>query len=100
MFLALYNAKYLNLEYSNLLLDYLSGTPFKDRIVDGVPEGVMVSHKIGTSANDSTFSDCGIVYAPNRHYLLCVGSNGGDERAAARFMAEVSKAAYDYVINN
>lgn len=100
MFLALYNATYLSPEHSEEILNYLANTPFNEKIAAGVPEGISVSHKIGISANDETFSDCGIIYAPNRHYLLCVGSNGGDERQANRFMADVSKAVYDYVIKN
>ncbi len=99
-FSALYNATFINVEHSNKILEYLTNTPFNDKIAAGVPEGVMVSHKIGVSANDNTFSDCGIVYAPNRNYILCLGSNGGDEKDAAKFMAEVSEAVYRYVINN
>lgn len=100
MFLALYNAKYVNVEHSQQILEYLTNTPFNSKIVAGVPENVIVSHKIGVSAQDNTFSDCGIIYAPNRNYILCLGSNGGDEKQASKFMAEVSKAVYKYVINN
>lgn len=100
IFIALYDAKYVNVEHSNKLLEYLANTPFDDRIAAGVPEDVIVSHKIGTATLDETFSDCGIIYAPNRNYFLCLGSNGGDEKRAAKFMAEVSSAVYKYVINN
>lgn len=100
LFIALYDAKYVNVENSEKILNYLTQTPFKEQIVAGVPKGIVVSHKIGVSANDQTFSDCGIVYAPNRNYLLCIGSNGGDKIRANEFMVEISKAAYDYVINN
>lgn len=100
LFIALYNATFINAEHSNKILEYLANTPFNDKIAAGVPEGVMISHKVGVSADDKTFSDCGIVYAPNRNYILCLGSNGGDEKVAAKFMEEVSKAVYKYVINN
>lgn len=100
MFLALYNATYVNLDHSQKILGFLANTQFNDKIRAGVPEDVAVAHKIGTAGAENTFSDCGIVYAPNRHYILCVGSNGGDEKRAAQFMAEVSKAAYDFVIGN
>ncbi len=96
----LYNASYINAKDSQKILNYLLNSPFNDKIVAGVPQDIPVAHKIGTSVPDDTFSDCGIVYAPNRNYLLCLGSNGGDEVRAAKFMAEISKAAYDYVINN
>jgi len=100
MFLALYNAQYVNIEYSQKILEYLNQSPFNDKIVAGVPETILVAHKIGISAGDETFSDCGIIYAPNRQYLLCVGSNGANEESANQFMAEVSRAAYQFVINN
>lgn len=100
LFITLYDAKYVSIEHSNTILEYLTHTPFNDKIAAGVPENVTVSHKIGTSAGDATFSDCGIVYASNRHYLLCLGSNGGEERTASKFMSEVSKAVYQYVINH
>lgn len=100
IFLSLYDAKYVNIEHSNLILTYLANTPFDTRIVAGVPEDVRVAHKIGTASADNTYSDCGIVYAPNRHYLLCVGAMGGSERDADSFIAEVSRAVYEYVINN
>ena len=100
LFLALYDAKYVNVQDSTKILSYLADTPFVDRIVAGVPSGVVVSHKIGTASGDNTFSDCGIVYAPNRHYILCLGSAGVSEKTASAFMAEVSKAVYEYVIKN
>jgi beta-lactamase class A len=100
LFIALYDAKYVNAEHSNKILEYLANTPFKDKIAAGIPEDILVSHKIGVSAGDETFSDCGIIYAPNRNYILCLGSNGANEKSANKFMAEVSKAAYQYVINN
>ncbi|MGC9610976.1 MAG: serine hydrolase [Minisyncoccia bacterium] len=100
MFVALYNAKYVSIGHSQQILEYLNNSPFKGKIVAGVPEDIPVAHKIGISEGDETFSDCGIVYAPNRNYLLCLGSNGGDEKKADKFMSEVSKAAYDYVIEN
>jgi len=100
MFIALYNAKYDNAQDSQLILDYLDNSTFKDQIPAGVPNGVSVADKFGVNAGDKTFSDCGIVYAPNRNFLLCLGSVGADQKAANSFMAEISKAAYDYVVKN
>lgn len=100
MFLALYNSSYLDLKYSDKILEYLANTPFNDKIRAGVPDDIVVSHKIGVAIDNKTFSDCGIIYAPNRNYLLCLGSNGGNEKLASDFMSEVSEVVYDYVINN
>lgn len=100
LFIALYDAKYVGAEDSEMILEYLANTPFETKIAAGVPDSVLVSHKIGVAGSDFTYSDCGIVYAPNRHYLLCLGSVGAPEEVAARFMAEISEAAYNYVISN
>lgn len=100
LFLSLYDAKYVSVEHSNKILTHLANTPFKDKIEAGVPQGITVSHKIGVAVPDDTYSDCGIVYAPNRPYLLCLGSVGASEERAVEFMKEVSKAAYAYVIEN
>lgn len=100
MFLSLYNATYINLEHSNEILGYLATTPFDKQIDAGVPEGVEVSHKIGVSDPDQTYSDCGIVYAPSRHYLICAALQGGNQLQANNFLREVSAAAYNYVIGN
>jgi beta-lactamase class A len=100
MFLALYNSKYLSLENSDKVLKYLANSRFDEKIVSGLPENIPVSHKIGISGGNMTFSDCGIIYAPQRHYLLCVGSNGAGEQMANKFMTEVSREVYNYVITN
>jgi len=100
MFVALYNAKYDDPADSQMILSYLDDSTFNDQIVAGVPADIPVAHKFGVDAADKTYSDCGIVYAPNRNFLLCLGSIGGDQKAANAFMKEISSAAYAYVINN
>jgi beta-lactamase class A len=100
MLLALYNSSYLNIENSNKILTYLANSPFNEKIAAGLPKNILVAHKIGISAEVGTFSDCGIVYAPSRNYILCLGSNGGNEKIANQFMSEISAAVYDFVINN
>lgn len=100
MFIALYDAHYINAEHSNQLLQYLSNSPFNNKIVAGVPAGIPISHKEGIYTPNNTYSDCGIVYIPNRNYILCMSMEGGNEDMANRFMSEVSKATYIFVANN
>ena len=100
MFISLYNATYIDLDNSNYILEHLTRTPFSDKIVAGIPVDILASHKIGIANDKNTFSDCGIVYAPNRNYILCLGISGTDEKNANQFMTEISTATYDYVINN
>jgi beta-lactamase class A len=100
MFLSLYNAQYVSDIHSNQILDYLSQSPFDNQLVAGVPKDVLVSHKIGVSTDDMTYTDCGIVYAPNRNYILCVSSQGVPQETAAKFIVAISKAAYNFVISH
>ena len=100
MFLSLYNAKFVDLEHSQIILSYLDHSIFNDEIPAGVPESISVAHKVGMQVESNSYTDCGIVYAPNRNYLLCVGSEGADKATADKFIAEISHAAYDFVINN
>lgn len=100
MFNALYNASYIDIQHSQFILEELTRTPFNNGIVAGVPKDIKVSHKVGIADQYKAYSDCGIVYAPQRSYLLCVGSEGADKAIAERFMSEISTAAYNYVINN
>lgn len=101
MFLALYNATYLNLEHSQLVLNHLANTQFDAMIVRGVDDAdIVVSHKVGMAAGDETYSDCGIVYVPDRHYALCLGVAGLSEPIADGLMAAVSRETYRFVIEN
>ncbi len=100
MFIALYEGTYDTPQDSNMILKYLDDSDFNNAIVAGVPESVGVSHKIGMDDTDMTYRDCGIVYAPQRNYILCVGSAGASQDVANQFMSEISKAAYDFVTNN
>ena len=100
MFMSLYNAVYLSTTDSQKILRYLSQSDFNDQIVSGVPKDMLISHKIGVNEKDKTYSDCGIVYAPARPYIICVGSVGAPKKDADSFMKSVSRTVYEYVINN
>jgi beta-lactamase class A len=96
---SLYLSSYLTRTASNEILDVLTRTTFRDKIPAGVPPDIPVAHKIGifnTSEEQDAYSDCGIVYAPKRPYLLCIMVQG-DEEAARAYMHIISKTVYQYV---
>jgi beta-lactamase class A len=96
---ALYFSSVLSKETSQKMLDLLSKTKFSDKLVAGVPDEIMVAHKIGNFIDDDGnkgFRDCGIVYASSRPYILCMFSLG-DETLARDRMQRASKTIYDYV---
>jgi beta-lactamase class A len=100
MFISLYNASYVSIDNSQLILDDLTKTPFDDQIVAGLPAGVRVAHKIGIADQYQVYSDCGIVYIPDRNYLLCLASQGVSQKNADAFMKEVSATVFSYVNSN
>lgn len=99
-FRILYNSTFLSKEYSEKALRLLSETDFNQGLVAGVPTGVKVAHKFGERQADATtkqLHDCGIVYYPDKPYLLCVMTRGKDFDKLASFIAQVSKIVYDVV---
>lgn len=105
IFRSLYLSSYLQNEDSNYILDILTKTIFQDKIPAGIPSAVKVAHKIGVfdvdlksnGQTEDVYSDCGIVYVPQRPYILCVFSQTSDEEAKNN-ISYISKMVYDYVI--
>jgi len=99
-FRVLFNSTYLNENFSEEALRILSQTKFKDGLVGGVPNKIMVSHKFGHAlVNDqgtvkSELHDCGIVYYPNHPYLLCVMTKGKDPIELESVIQDISAEVY------
>lgn len=91
----LYYSCFLSVDHSQEILGYLTGSADGTRLQAGVPEGVDVAHKIG-SFSDITQSDCGIVYVPDRRYLLCVMLDADTETASGHIQ-KISEMVYNYV---
>ncbi len=99
VFRNLYLSSYLTDEHSNKILDLLANSEFNDKLPAGLPGGTKMAHKIGVfeQANSKTvYNDCGIVYAVNRPYILCVMA-ATDEQTARSEMIAYSKMVYSFV---
>lgn len=99
-FRILYNSTFLNKEYSEDALHLLSNTEFSNGIVAGVPPSIKVAHKFGEreiSSDVKQLHDCGIVYLPNRPYLLCIMTRGKNFDKMMLVIQEASKIVYDSV---
>ena len=103
-FRILYNTTILSQAMSEHALALLAEADFREGLVAGVPPGVTVAHKFGErgvdgpdGAPDLQLHDCGIVYHPARHYLLCVMTEGRDYGAMARAIAAVSREVYGQI---
>lgn len=98
---SLYLSSYIPEKYSNKILAILTETQYLDKIPAGVPSGIKVAHKIGVTekldVSESVFTDCGIVYVPQRPYILCMRTKGTDDSQASLHMKDISKIIYEYV---
>ena len=100
IFRSLYLSSSLSEKNSNYILNILTKTIPKDKIVAGVPDTIKVAHKIGVfeelTTSENVFIDCGIIYVPNRPYILCAFVLDTDEQAK-KHISYISKIIYDYV---
>lgn len=91
---ALAEASYLSRPQSDLALDILARQQRRDRIPRHLPADVSVSHKTGEITG--VRHDAGIVWAPDRPYLVCLFSKDVPDHAAAEeAMARLSRRLFD-----
>jgi len=101
LFRILFNASYLSKQSSEAALSLLAQTQFDKGLRAGVPVEIRIAHKFGERiSNDGKeyqLHDCGIVYAPEKPYLLCVMTKGKDFDKMAELIASVSKKVFSHV---
>jgi len=75
----LFNVSYLNRKYSEVALDLLSQSQYKDWIVKNIPKDIVVAHKFWERQIISPdwkiiyqLHDCWIVYYSKYPYLICI----------------------------
>jgi beta-lactamase class A len=101
-FRILYNSTYLSREYSERALKLLTQTDFSQGIESGVPNPITIAQKFGeytVKDNKGTIikrelHNCGIVYYPQKPYLLCVMTKGKDFTPLEHLIAEISRTIY------
>ncbi len=98
-FRVLYNASYVSREKSEELLLFLAHSEFNNGLRVGVPKDIAIAHKFGerTTADVAQLHDCGIVYAKNSPYILCVMTQGKDIASLASVIADISRMVYQIV---
>lgn len=99
-FRILYSASFLSRENSQYLLEILNETKFTSFLRVGIPEYIPFPHKFGINLEGHSFNDSGIVYIPNRPYLITVILQGDgsetEEQRAKEIMNHISKISYAY----
>ncbi len=92
----LMQVKYISRKTRDLLLDYLTHTEFNDRLPGGLPPRVRIAHKIGTLPG--VVNDVGIVFAPQRTYIISVMSRDVSEDDATQMISAVSRTVYQFEV--
>jgi beta-lactamase class A len=105
----LYNATYLSREMSNKAMALLTETSFNSGIEQGVPSAVKVAEKFGerTVADRATnralsreLHDCGMIYYPDKPYVLCIMTQGREFDGLLQTIKEISASTYTFVENS
>lgn len=104
-FRLLYSATYLGPEMSELALNYLSLTDFRNGVKKGVNTNIPVADKFGERAFQSSNSqitayelhDCGIVYHERHPYFLCVMTQGPNKQDLPEIIQKISKTVFTEV---
>jgi len=105
----LYSATYLSETSSENALLTMSKSTYKDGLSAGVPSDITIAQKFGESADSNPqgttitgieLHNCGIVYAKNHPYTICVMTRANgvvDQKQLATIIKNISKIVYDYV---
>ncbi len=104
-FRILYNATYLTPEDSEKALEILTAVDFPQGLSSAVPAGIKVANKFGErtfytpqgTLLSRELHDCGIIYGPDKPYLLCIMTRGGDFDQLASVIQKIGKIVYDEV---
>ncbi len=101
---SLYSSSYLKPEYSQQILELLSQDQVVKFLIRGLGEGVRYAHKFGESAAIYSYLDAGIVYVPNRPYVIVVMVQDVEgkerlsrEQAGEEIFERVARLSYGYV---
>lgn len=99
MFAMLYNRELIAPDASDVMIGVLQDEFYSHGIQRAVPEGVLVAHK--TDAFGSVRSDCGIVFAARRDFVICAltldneDRSRGIENAAFQLISALTRIVYD-----
>ncbi len=96
----LYTSNFLKSENSEKILEYMARANFTDYLSQGIPKNIKFAHKYGENKEHYLFADSGVVYVPNRPYMLTVMIKGSDWSSETRqwatsLMKEISERAYN-----
>ena len=92
----LYNGKVINEQRSKEMIELLKQCADTTKLVEGLPANTVIAHKSGDAELEAGNynHDGGIIYLPNRNYILSVYTKDVTDPAA--IMKEISQFVYKY----
>jgi len=107
LYRVLYNASYLNEEMSEKALRYLSKSAFRDGMASGIPQNIEIAGKHGewtvSVAKDGEeeelyqLHEFGIIYHPNRPFLVGIMVRGDDFNKLMKSIRDITRLVYEEV---
>jgi beta-lactamase class A len=98
IFRQLFYATYLSKEMSERTLKVLGKSTFQGGLRGGVPLEIPLAHKFGervlADTDNRQLHDCGIVYMPERPYIICVMTRGTDFQILDSFITDISRMVF------
>lgn len=103
-FRILYNGTFLNHDKSEEALSMMSKVVFDKGLRAGTPSDITIAHKYGYAVIQKDpsvieLSDCGIIYKPEKPYILCVMARGADPETVSTYIRDVAAKTYEMVSN-
>lgn len=90
----IYEGEILGSPYQEKFYSYLTKTDFEERIPAGLPSYVTVAHKIGNEIQ--IVNDCGLVFAEQNPYVICLLSKGVSEAEALKVLPQISHLVWTF----
>ncbi len=105
LYRVLFNASYLNEDMSEKALRYLSKSMFRDGMASGIPPGIEIACKHGErtvavkGGQEDAYQlhEIGIIYHPNRPFLLGIVARGDDFDRLKKAIRDITRLVYDEV---
>lgn len=101
----LYNATYLNREFSEKALQLLTETTYVKGIVAGIPSPISIAHKYGergiyqgNKLVGVELHECGIIYYPGKPLLLCIMTKGNNREVLESILSGIAKIINDFSV--
>ncbi len=97
----LYNAGYLTINDSEYATSLLASSSFKQGLVSGLPDSIVIAHKFGESGDSQVqqLHESGIIYYNDSPYLLTVMTKGPDIKKLPEVIGMISRVTYLSISN-